>query len=375
VLARESVVKKASQFNDLKISIEQARTLAAAGRLVEAGRLLDDLARSAPQSAEVWFLKGAVAGAGSELDEAVRCLERALELDPSHVDARFNLAQAYMHKRQFKPAAHHFREAIRLRPGHVDALKNLGTACQNIGLVEEAIRCYREVLRLQPDSSSTRFVLGALGADPAPDRAPPDYVAGLFDRYAAEFDQRLVKNLEYRTPERLTAMIDRVMSDRTHLNVLDLGCGTGLIAPGLRPRAKMLTGVDLSSKMVELARTRGLYDELIVDEIGNFLETRSGFDLIAAADVMPYLGNLSVTFGRVRASLAARGVFAFSVEKADVGDPDYALAATTRYTHSAAYVRRLAGENGYNELAFEECALRKEGGRPVIGCLFALSAA
>ena len=40
------------------------------------------------------------------------------------------------------------------------------------------------------------------------------------------------------------------------LDVLDLGCGTGLCGPLLRPYARALAGVDLSPQMLE--RMRGV---------------------------------------------------------------------------------------------------------------------
>lgn len=53
---------------------------------------------------------------------------------------------------------------------------------------------------------------------------------------------------------------------------VDLGCGTGLMGPLLRPHTQQLAGVDLSAGMVQKARERGCYDELAVDELVQFLE-------------------------------------------------------------------------------------------------------
>ena len=55
-------------------------------------------------------------------------------------------------------------------------------------------------------------------------------------------------------------------------DVLDAGCGTGLCGPLLRTRAKRMTGVDLSPKMIEWAAERGIYDRLAAEELTTFLE-------------------------------------------------------------------------------------------------------
>lgn len=52
---------------------------------------------------------------------------------------------------------------------------------------------------------------------------------------------------------------------------VDLGCGTGLMGPLLRPHTRHLSGVDLSQGMVQKARERGCYDDLSVDELGKYL--------------------------------------------------------------------------------------------------------
>ena len=49
--------------------------------------------------------------------------------------------------------------------------------------------------------------------------------------------------------------------------MLDLGCGTGLAGAAFRPHVDWLVGVDLSPKMIEAARAKGLYDQLAVADI------------------------------------------------------------------------------------------------------------
>jgi SAM-dependent methyltransferase len=53
---------------------------------------------------------------------------------------------------------------------------------------------------------------------------------------------------------------------------VDLGCGTGLMGPLLRPHCGQLCGVDLSAGMVGKARQRGCYDELAVGELVQYLQ-------------------------------------------------------------------------------------------------------
>ncbi|MFX8227089.1 methyltransferase domain-containing protein, partial [Acinetobacter baumannii] len=88
-------------------------------------------------------------------------------------------------------------------------------------------------------------------------------------------------------PDLLRAAVDRVMPGATGLRILDLGCGTGLAGVTFMALAAHLAGVDLSPRMVEKARQRGLYDELGVGDVVEAMRrTPGGWDLLVAADVL-----------------------------------------------------------------------------------------
>jgi tetratricopeptide (TPR) repeat protein len=65
------------------------------------------------------------------------------------------------------------------------------------------------------------------------------------------------------------------------------------------------------------------------------------FDLILAADVFIYVGDLAAVFRSVRRILEPGGCLAFTVEPAKTGQ-DIQLLPSLRYAHSQTYVQRLA---------------------------------
>jgi predicted TPR repeat methyltransferase len=182
-----------------------------------------------------------------------------------------------------------------------------------------------------------------------------------------------VDKLQYRTPEYLHDALTRVISaDKGSLTILDLGCGTGLCAPFLRPWAKRLIGVDLSAKMIEKARHRKLYDELIVDDmLVSMKNSTNRFDLICAADVMVYVGDLDAVFRAAKASLGTTGWFAFSTEHLD-GEENYLLRTSGRYAHSPRYIRDLAARHGLAVMNLETQVIRMEADQPITGDIFIL---
>jgi predicted TPR repeat methyltransferase len=213
-----------------------------------------------------------------------------------------------------------------------------------------------------PDDLEARHLRDAARATPTP-RAPPALVARHFDEIAEVFDARLAK-LGYEGPARVAGLIAGRLPARRSLNILDLGCGTGLVGPVLRPHARRLVGVDLSEGMLARARARTVYHELRHEDALATLAGPERWDLVVAADVFPYLGPLEGLFDAVRAALKPNGGFVFSVEACE--GEGARLLTNGRYAHGRAYVTRLA-QAGFEIVARTPAILRREAGRPVDG--------
>jgi len=203
--------------------------------------------------------------------------------------------------------------------------------------------------------------------DPTIDRSPPTYVEALFDEFAERFDRQLVEMLDYRAPALLA---DLVADRRTRFErILDLGCGTGLAAPSLERFGAELTGVDLSSAMLAKAAERGGYDHLVRAEAVEFLAGHPGnFDLIIAADVLIYFGDLTALFAAAAEALVPGGLLAVSTE---LGETGWKLTPTARYAHGDDYIQASSAA-GFKIVERQEIALRRETTSVTTGCLYVL---
>jgi predicted TPR repeat methyltransferase len=238
----------------------------------------------------------------------------------------------------------------------------------------DALITYRHLLTLRPDHAEGRHMVAVLAGE-APEKANAAYVASLFDAFADSFDDKLVGWLEYRAPQHVAAALRAAIGEAAAASArgIDLGCGTGLLGPEVRGLVKRLDGIDLSPRMVEKARARRLYDELIVGEIVEVLQARGdSYDLVMAADVLSYFGDLRPLLEAARASLHEGGLFAATVEKGT--GARYHAAKTGRYQHGEAYLRKRAADAGFVVLNLDEIELRKEENKPVLGYVFALRA-
>jgi predicted TPR repeat methyltransferase len=232
-----------------------------------------------------------------------------------------------------------------------------------------------------PKAATFHHSLAALAGVFPSAQVPTSSVADLFERYAERFDDHLRGTLRYGVPELLADAVAAALTSDSkgrsdepnrRLDVFDLGCGTGLCGPLLRPMAATLVGVDLSPAMIERARGRGAYDRLEVGELTDALrKSPRAWDLLAAADVVIYTGDLSPFFEAAGAALRPGGLLAFSVE-AGGGDRYYLQAASRRYAHSEPYLRRLASIHGFDVVAFNPIPIRLEKGKPVPGYLLVL---
>lgn len=264
--------------------------------------------------------------------EAIACYRDALAIKPDHHESWSNLAIALLEMKDLSGAEDACRKAISLKPDAVSPYYTLGLTYEEQGRTEDAAEQYRAVLRMRPGMKSLQFQLASLTGEQRFDSAPPEFVASLFDNYADTFDRHLRNALAYRAPELLHEAITAA-GQRGPIDIVDLGCGTGLCGPLFKPIARTLIGVDLSSRMIDQARQCGLHDELHVDELTSFLASRAKtFDLAIAADVFCYIGELRAAFMAVAHALRPSGLFAFTVEKH--AGKGFILNPTRRYSHS-----------------------------------------
>ncbi|NVD99563.1 tetratricopeptide repeat protein [Massilia sp. BJB1822] len=304
--------------------------------------------------------------------DAVDGYERALRQRPGWAEAWSNRGSALQRLHEHEAALESQQRALELDPASARAQLGCANALRALGRREEAVAAYRAAQTLGADADTVAFLLAALGAQPAPSASPPAYVRALFDQYAPDFEQHLVGALQYRTPQLLTALLDEHgAAPSGALDVLDLGCGSGLCARLLQPWARRLTGLDLSPQMLERAASLRLYDELVCAEMVGWLrQQHAAFDLIVAADVFVYAGALDSVLAAARQALRPGGWLAFSVEQSEAGEGgEHLLRASGRYAHSAAYLRRLAAEQGWRAPLLQAGTLRLDQGQPVAGWL------
>ena len=350
-----------------------AVALQALGRDQEAERAYRDTLALHPDLVQALNNLGNLYLAHDRVAEALHVLMRATKTAPAFAPSWNNLGNALLRMGRVEEARKHFAQALDRDAGFHEARVNLGQALLTLGRPGQALPHLEAALAARPDDASLRFQHDA-AAGLRPPRPPEAFVAQLFDDMAAQFDEHLVEKLGYRIPDRLAEVLGPWLEARARpRRVLDLGCGTGLVADALRGRYEDVVGVDLSPKMLEKARARRLYSALQAGDLLAFLAGRDAgcADLVVAADVFVYVGSLEGALAQATRVLAAAGCLAFSVEGGGPGEA-YALLPSGRYTHTDAYVRSLAAANGLLVRHAGAETIRAERGVPVPGRLYVL---
>jgi predicted TPR repeat methyltransferase len=353
-----------------------------------------------PGDATIFYHLALAYRSAGEPKETRKALIKALELDPAMAQGWCALAMLDAESGNLASAAGLFRRAIAANRNYAAAYDGLARVLAQSGKPSESLAAMEHARRIAspeaaasgPDSASPssvadlqrhltptpqqaqiHFAMAAWMNLFPPAQTPAEAVTELFDRYAPKFDHHLVETLDYHIPEKLVAAVSSFCQGKL-LDALDAGCGTGLAAPLLRPISRTLTGVDLSSAMIEKARERGLYDRL---EVGDLVEslrsTPAAYDLLVCADVLIYLGEAAPFFEAAAFALRPGGLLAFSVE-ACPGDRYELVPRSRRFTHSKPYIQRLAAIYGFTEKVFQTTVVRKELDQPVNGHLVVLSA-
>lgn len=317
------------------------------------------------QAANILFEQG-------NTDDAHRIYSELLQFSPGNIRALTGLTSIFLKKGNYAKAIEYGNRAVQNDPRHTDALYCLGSAYLGNGDTGKAISYFRKVLESSPTHVMALHHLSALEDIPVPEGFDPEYVANLFDKFSSTFDNHLVNDLKYKIPEYLGQAVKGALTNHQDLNVLDLGCGTGLCGIHFRENARQLVGVDLSRKMLEIARNRGIYDELILGELmAAFKHPGIFYDLIVAADVFVYLGVLDAIFRAITDTLAPDGIFAFSIEAADSQQP-YVLHKGGRYAHSLDYIQDLARQCKLGTITTDDVVLRMNEGKAVTGYVILL---
>ena len=339
--------------------------------------------------------------------KAIDYFTKALSLDNYHIEARNNLAATFIHHDRFENALMHYDILVQAYPDNIEYRYNSGVAEMSLGHLEKAQSHFQHILSIDPkhfesltnlaaifirleekdealalleqakiinpDDTATQFMLNALTGDTTNPVSNTEYIKNLFDNYALNYDKHMQDTLHYALPQKFGQLLHELELLQVE-HALDLGCGTGLSGIILKEISKHLTGVDLSPKMLAIAKEKGLFDELIQSDIQHYLKsTQQSFEVILAADVIPYIENLQTLLQLVARRLNSKGYFLFSHEIS--AHEDYILQKSARFAHHPNMVKKALLKAGLDIIKQEKITGRMQNNQALSVMVYAVKKA
>ncbi|MEC7030147.1 MAG: tetratricopeptide repeat protein [Pseudomonadota bacterium] len=341
----------------------------AIGSFIEAQRIDPTIPHLMDNIATYYHVKGLHAN-------AIEYWSKVPKTENNIIDIHYNTAVAYQYLNRHEDALEYFLNVLSLDPDHVNSHMNIAAIALQNNQIKKALNHYEIAQNLAPDNPDLDFIISALKQKSGHIKtAPTDYVSNLFNQYAGHYDDHLVNMLRYQLPEKIELMLYEQLTAEQKLTSLDLGCGTGLMGPLLKPFSKEIIGVDLSQNMLDKAATKHIYTQLNNEDCTAFLyrqlkeqTTSEQFDVIVAAELFPYIGDITEILKLAVQTLKPNGILIFSIEASNQ-TPNFQLSQNARFQHNPNWVAEIL-ETQTKIIEATPVTLRLHQSKPVSGHLY-----
>ena len=135
------------------------------------------------------------------------------------------------------------------------------------------------------------------------------------DFLADKYDAATQGKFSWLAPKKLVKHIKPYI--RSGLEVLDIGVGTGQTSKIFIDCGTNVTGIDLSNKMLAIARAKYPYKKLIKYNVEQGLLNlfpRKKFDIIVAIGILEFIENTQDTLNAMKLASKVEGIIAFTYE-------------------------------------------------------------
>jgi predicted TPR repeat methyltransferase len=256
----------------------------------------------------------------------------------------------------------------------------MGRLIASCGAKDAARLCFNTYLNRYPDDpDGARLLLAALGDGPIPERASDGHIDQLYAYRASNWDEKAKTATGYFGADLVAAVLDRLTGATDGLDIVDAGCGTGLVGSLVAKKARRLVGVDLSSPMIAKAKEKGIYHHLQQGDLVAFLNDHAeSCDVVTSAATLIHFGDLRPAFEAVALSLRDRGLFIFTLFPSKNDDDEFAVGSADGlgqggcFTHGRNYVARMAAETGFMVETLDLGVHEYQNQKPMMGIIAGL---
>jgi len=359
-----------TQF-DIKEVLVKAMILQKTGSIIKAIELYEEILKEDEINFEVYLELGNCYKEIKDYNKALLYLKKAIKLNNKCHLGHFNMSKIYEKINKYEFSLFHLEMVIKICPDSYEAFFSMAQCYRKMKNEDKMIEYLHLTLEKLPEHPGANHLLASFNKNTT-SKYSSEYAENLFDRYADYFEDHLVNSLEYKVPFIIKEKLKSLKLSKES-RFLDLGCGTGLLGKSIVESFPNLVGVDISKNMIEETRKKGIYSSLHVGDIEKFLlDNNEKFNLIIAADVFLYIGDLENIFSIIKDSLDDEGYLIFTIELSQVKIDSYQLAKNGRFSHTIDYIETLFKKKGLTLYEKEEIILRQENKIGQEGVIFIL---
>jgi predicted TPR repeat methyltransferase len=176
---------------------------------------------------------------------------------------------------------------------------------------------------------------------------------GRFDQAAATWDGEERRILQARG---VTEAIAKRCALPADLDVLDFGCGTGLVSLGLRPLVRSVTGVDTSRGMLDVFERKVLEQDAP-------LSLPERFHLVVSSMALHHVADLAPLFARFRDHLQPGGRVALADLDLEDGTFHEDARGVVHLGFDRGGIAALLHGAGFDDVAAETATVTRKGER------------
>jgi predicted TPR repeat methyltransferase len=315
------------------------------------------------------------------IDEGMAHYQQAIALKPDFIEPRINLAICFADRQQLVEALGH-AEILSWsseQPGFPHF--RFGVLMTRCNCNDLARHCFEKYLAQDPtDREGARALLARLGYSQLPERASATQLDALYSWRALSWDLGAKNGADhYRGARLVTLAVEQLLPDRCDLDIMDAGCGTGLVGELIAKHARRLEGIDASGPMLAKAKEKGVYHRLHQDDLVTSLRRRQQeFDVVTCAATLIHFGELDAAFDAAATCLRDGGYFVLTLfpneqdQSAVAVAPLGGLGEAGCFVHGTGYVARVAAATGFTVRAMQTEVHEFAQGKARMGLVVAL---
>jgi DNA-directed RNA polymerase subunit alpha len=146
-------------YNVNQVKLQKAGIHRLRGDIAQARTILKEVESQASHNPEYHFQAGCCFVNDGARDKAVHHFEKAVELDPSHTGALFQLGHSNDLAGNDEEAISLYERCMAHPPLHTGLLMNLGILYEDSDKYDKAVECYRRILHSDPNHEQARLFL------------------------------------------------------------------------------------------------------------------------------------------------------------------------------------------------------------------------